>query len=327
MSKILTREAFENAIMTLAAIGGSTNAVIHLTAIAGRIGVKLELEDFDRIGSRLPCLVNLQPSGHYLMEDFCYAGGLPAVLRELGARGRAAQERDHRQREDDLGEQQGRALLQPRGDPPVRAAVQAGGRHRGAEGQPRSRRRGDQALGRDAGAAQAPRARGRVRGHHGLPQAHRRREPRHRRELHHGAQELRPEGLSRHGGGRQHAAAAEGAAQGDHRHGPHLRRAHERHRLRHRRPAQRAGGGGGRPARLHPERRHDRARRRTAPAARRDLGRRARRAARPSGRARRSTLRAATTGSTSTTCCRPNRGADLDFLVGRSGAAVPKDNH
>ena len=87
MSRILTREAFENAIMALAAIGGSTNAVIHLLAIAGRIGVKLELEDFDRIGSRLPCLVNLQPSGHYLMEDFCYAGGLPAVLRELGQAG------------------------------------------------------------------------------------------------------------------------------------------------------------------------------------------------------------------------------------------------
>src|SRR5215475_12477341 len=87
MSRILTRDAFENAITALAAIGGSTNAVIHLTAIAGRIGVKLELEDFDRIGSRLPCLVNLQPSGHYLMEDFCYAGGLPAVLRELGQAG------------------------------------------------------------------------------------------------------------------------------------------------------------------------------------------------------------------------------------------------
>jgi dihydroxy-acid dehydratase len=87
MSKVLTREAFENAIMTLAAIGGSTNAVIHLLAIAGRIGVKLELDDFDRIGSRLPCLVNLQPSGKYLMEDLCYAGGLPAVLRELLAGG------------------------------------------------------------------------------------------------------------------------------------------------------------------------------------------------------------------------------------------------
>jgi dihydroxy-acid dehydratase len=87
MSRILTREAFENAIMALAAIGGSTNAVIHLLAIAGRIGVKLELEDFDKVGSRLPCLVNLQPSGKYLMEDFYYAGGLPVVLRELGAAG------------------------------------------------------------------------------------------------------------------------------------------------------------------------------------------------------------------------------------------------
>lgn len=87
LSKILTRQAFENAIATLAAIGGSTNAVIHLLAIAGRIGVPLELEDFDRLGSRLPCLVNLQPSGRYLMEDLCYAGGLPAVLREIGEAG------------------------------------------------------------------------------------------------------------------------------------------------------------------------------------------------------------------------------------------------
>jgi dihydroxy-acid dehydratase len=83
LSKILTREAFENAIRTLAAIGGSTNAVIHLIAIAGRIGVPLTVDDFDRLASALPCLVNLQPSGKYLMEDFCYAGGLPAVLREI----------------------------------------------------------------------------------------------------------------------------------------------------------------------------------------------------------------------------------------------------
>jgi L-arabonate dehydrase len=83
LSKILTRSAFENAIRTNAAIGGSTNAVIHLLAIAGRIGVKLELGDWDKIGSELPCLLNLQPSGKYLMEDFYYAGGLPAVMREI----------------------------------------------------------------------------------------------------------------------------------------------------------------------------------------------------------------------------------------------------
>jgi len=87
ISRILTREAFENAIRANAAIGGSTNAVIHLIAIAGRIGVPLCLDDFDRLGSDLPCLVNIQPSGKYLMEDFFYAGGLPTVLRELGQAG------------------------------------------------------------------------------------------------------------------------------------------------------------------------------------------------------------------------------------------------
>ena len=83
LSKIMTREAFENAIKTLAAIGCSTNAVIHLIAMAGRIGQKLTVDDFDRLGSDLPCLVNLQPSGQYLMEDFCYAGGLPVVMKEI----------------------------------------------------------------------------------------------------------------------------------------------------------------------------------------------------------------------------------------------------
>jgi L-arabonate dehydrase len=87
IAKILTRQAFENAIRANAAIGGSTNAVIHLVAIAGRIGVPLCLDDFEQLGSELPCLVNLQPSGKYLMEDYFYAGGLPAVLRELGQAG------------------------------------------------------------------------------------------------------------------------------------------------------------------------------------------------------------------------------------------------
>jgi L-arabonate dehydrase len=83
ISQVLTREAFENAIKTLAAIGGSTNAVIHLIAIAGRLGVKLTVDDFDHLASELPCLVNLQPSGQHLMEDFCYAGGLPVVMKEI----------------------------------------------------------------------------------------------------------------------------------------------------------------------------------------------------------------------------------------------------
>ncbi|MGJ5007520.1 IlvD/Edd family dehydratase [Bradyrhizobium oligotrophicum] len=86
-SDILTRQAFENAIRTLAAIGGSTNAVVHLLAIAGRVGVELTLDDFDRLCRDVHCLVDLMPSGRFLMEDFYYAGGLPAVLRALGERG------------------------------------------------------------------------------------------------------------------------------------------------------------------------------------------------------------------------------------------------
>ena len=83
LSKVLTRPAFENAIKVNAAVGGSTNFIIHLTAIAGRIGVPLDLSDFDKLGSHIPLLLNLMPSGQFLMEDFYYAGGLPAILAEL----------------------------------------------------------------------------------------------------------------------------------------------------------------------------------------------------------------------------------------------------
>ncbi len=83
LSDVLTRKAFENAIVTNAAIGGSTNFVIHLLAIAGRIGVDLKLEDFDKLSSNIPLVANLQPSGKYFMEDLYYAGGLPAVMKEL----------------------------------------------------------------------------------------------------------------------------------------------------------------------------------------------------------------------------------------------------
>ena len=88
LSKVLTRKAFENAIRVNAAIGGSTNAVIHLIAIARRIGVDLKLEDWDKFGRGIHTLVNLMPNGKYLMEDFYYAGGLPAVIRELGRNGK-----------------------------------------------------------------------------------------------------------------------------------------------------------------------------------------------------------------------------------------------
>jgi L-arabonate dehydrase len=83
MDQIMTRKAFENAIKVNAAIGGSTNAVVHLLAMAGRMGVPLTLEDWDKLASQLPCLLNLQPSGKYLMEDFFYAGGLPSLMKEI----------------------------------------------------------------------------------------------------------------------------------------------------------------------------------------------------------------------------------------------------
>ncbi|MCB1446164.1 MAG: dihydroxy-acid dehydratase [Rhizobiaceae bacterium] len=86
-SDILTREAFENAIRVNGAVGGSTNAVLHLLALAGRIGVELSLDDWDRLGRDVPTIVNLQPSGKYLMEEFYYAGGLPVVIKAVGEMG------------------------------------------------------------------------------------------------------------------------------------------------------------------------------------------------------------------------------------------------
>ena len=84
MSKVLTRAAFENAVRTNGAIGGSTNAVVHLLALAGRLGVEFSLDDWDRLGRDVPTIVDLMPSGRFLMEDFYYAGGLPVVLKALG---------------------------------------------------------------------------------------------------------------------------------------------------------------------------------------------------------------------------------------------------
>lgn len=83
ISQVITKESFHNAIVTLAAIGGSTNAVVHLLAIAGRLGIDLDLETFDRLGADVPLLVNLQPAGTYLMEDFFRAGGLQAVMTQV----------------------------------------------------------------------------------------------------------------------------------------------------------------------------------------------------------------------------------------------------
>jgi L-arabonate dehydrase len=87
ISKVLTREAFQNAVRANGAIGGSTNAVVHLLAIAGRLGLGLTLDDWDQWGKEVPTIVDLMPSGRFLMEDFCYAGGLPVVMKALGEHG------------------------------------------------------------------------------------------------------------------------------------------------------------------------------------------------------------------------------------------------
>ena len=89
LSDVLTKQSFENAIIANAALGGSTNAVVHLLALAGRVGVELTIDDIE-LGSQIPLLVNLMPSGQYLMEDFCYAGGVGAVLSELKSQLRSA---------------------------------------------------------------------------------------------------------------------------------------------------------------------------------------------------------------------------------------------
>jgi dihydroxy-acid dehydratase len=87
MSQILTKEAFQNAIRTNGAIGGSTNAVVHLLAVAGRLGIDLSLDDWDKWGRDVPTIVDLMPSGRFLMEDFCYAGGIPVIMKALADHG------------------------------------------------------------------------------------------------------------------------------------------------------------------------------------------------------------------------------------------------
>ena len=154
-SEVFTRGSFLNAIVALAAVGGSTNAVVHLLAIAGRLGVELTQDDFDRTGADVPLLVNLQPAGTFLMEDFHRAGGLLAVLRQvedlldpdaITVTGRPLVELRRRGR--DLG---------PRGHPPTRRAVPAARRHRRAARQPGADRCGDQAGRSDTRVAPAPR--------------------------------------------------------------------------------------------------------------------------------------------------------------------------
>ena len=162
--KILTREAFEDAVATVLALGGSTNAFIHLIAMAGRAGVDLTLDDFDAISRRVPWLANIRPSGKYLMEDFYFAGGLPALLGQLATvPGRAAPGADDRHRPPVRRSDPRRTGPQPRRHPRARHRAGRRGRGGGAARQPGPGRRGHQAHRGRTAADQAHRPRRRLR--------------------------------------------------------------------------------------------------------------------------------------------------------------------
>ena len=261
-SDIMSAACVDNAIRCHLAMGGSTNAMIHVVAMARRAGIPLALQRFDELARRIPVLANVRPSGKYLMEDFFYAGGIRALLAELKddldldcltVNGRT------------LGENiAGAEVYHRRGDPdPLGPGLQGGGRD--PLRQPRATGCGDQAVG----------------GRSALPQAHRPGA---------GVRELRrddggdqrsgsgrhagpcPGAQERRSGGRRyarmgHAAAAGEAAQaGRSRDDADLRRADERHLLRRLHPARVARGRGGRAVGPGPDRRHDRGRCRGAPA-------------------------------------------------------------
>ena len=127
MSAVISRSSFENAIRANAALGGSTNAVVHLLALAGRLGVPLALDDFDKMAQDVPTLVDLMPAGRFLMEDFAYAGGIGALIAELGPCWTATAADGHRRH---LGrELLRRRVFQPRGDPALDAPVKPAGTH------------------------------------------------------------------------------------------------------------------------------------------------------------------------------------------------------
>ncbi len=199
LSKILTREAFENAIRVNAAVGGSTNAVIHHLAIAGRIGVKVTLKDWDDIGRDVPTLVDLKPSGRFLMEEFYYAGGVPAVIRAIGERGllnrdaltvngRTIWENNHNAANWNHG-----------GDSSVRHPAAREWGHRCAQREPRAVGRRAQAVRRVPTSASTHGPRRRVREHRALQPAHRRSRLAGGRVVNPRDEELRPQGLSGHG--------------------------------------------------------------------------------------------------------------------------------
>ncbi len=167
-SDVLTRAAFENAIRANGAIGGSTNAVIHLLALAGRVGIDLTLDDWDRLGRDVPTIVNLMPSGEYLMEEFFYAGGLPVVLKALGEAGLLQSRRADRVGRNSVGAGQGRQELERGCHPSGVQGAHRAWRDCGFARQSCAERRRAETFRRFAASAGASGPRRRLRGHRRL---------------------------------------------------------------------------------------------------------------------------------------------------------------
>ena len=239
-SQILTRDAFEDAVTTVLGLGGSTNAVIHLIAMAGRAGVELTLDDFDRIARTVPVLANVRPGGQtYLMEDFHFAGRaarLPLPDHRPAPPGPAHRRVRHPAASSSTSARRPRR----RRDPHPRQPGRRRGRRRRPARQPLPGRRGHQAHRRRAAPAQAHRARRRLRRLPDHAAHHQRPGPRHHRRHRAGAAQLRTQGRPRHARVRHAPDPRPPAQAGRTGHGPDLRRPDERHQLRHLRPARRA---------------------------------------------------------------------------------------
>jgi dihydroxy-acid dehydratase len=326
LSRVLTRGAFDNAIRLNAAIGGSTNAIVHLLALAGRVGVPLSLDDFETVAEGVPLLVDLMPSGRLLMEDLAEAGGIPAVLKEIA-----------HLLDRDAVTVTGRSLVDESAEATSRRADAEAVRSFAEPLAPHARTvvlRGnlcpDGAVLKESAASPALlRHRGRALVFDSVEDYYARVDD---PELDVDetcvlvVRNAGPAGLSRHARGRQRRAPAARHRPWRHRHGAHLRRADERHRLRHGRAACRARGSCRWTARARARRRCHRARRARSPAApRRRRGRARRRRAAwtsPKPAADRGWVRLYVEH-----VLQADRGVDLDFLVGGSGDAVPRQSH
>ena len=239
-SELLTEASFRNAQVVLQAIGGSTNGLIHLTAIANRTQHRIDLEAFDRLGREVPVLIDLKPSGEHYMEHFHHAGGVPKLMAQLGdlidLDAKTITGASLRDVVAGAEEVPGQDAIRPRSQP-----IKPEGAMAVLARQSRAARRGHQAFGGEpqTAAAHRPRRGVRIRGGHDA--AGRRSLARRQRRRRAGAAQRRAEGRAGHAGGGLSADPEEARARRRQGHGADFRRADERHRVRHHRAAHHAG--------------------------------------------------------------------------------------